>query len=116
MTEPNNPLPDRVSRLEHEMIEVRRDSTDGLNMARVLDRDVAKLEAQRRADVKLFHALRDTQIEDGKEMRELHTDMTEVRTEISGMRKGFGDLNVGMAQITAMLTIALDHPNEPTPD
>lgn len=126
MSEPNQ-LPERVSELERQMTEVRRDATDALNLGRVLDRDGSDIRAERRADRLLLHALRDTQIDQGQEIRALRSDMhegfarvdqrfvkveTEMREGFAQTREGFAKVGVGMAQMTAMLKIAIDQSDD----
>jgi hypothetical protein len=141
-----DPLSDRVSSLEREVTEIRRDTTDALNLGRVLDRDVSEMRAERRADLVLFHALRDTQVEQGKEFRagfakvdqrfanleaEMRGGFTRVDREMREgfaradremregfarvdreMRGGFATMGVGMAQINALLKIAIEQPGD----
>jgi hypothetical protein len=105
-------LEDRVTKLEREMVEVRRDVE-------------STIRAELRAHIKTLEALRETQLEMGakmdREFAEVRGEIagvhTEMRTEFvnvrSEMREGFTKINLGMAQITALLNIAIGR-DEPT--
>jgi len=60
------------------------------------DRDASEVRAELRAHTQGLNALRETQLEQGREMAELGREM----------REGFATLATGMAQITALLTNA----------
>lgn len=96
-------LEDRVAKLEGEMDEVRRDVSDALGIRTEL-----------RAHIKSLEALRETQLEMGEKM---DREFADVRAEIAGvrteMRDGFTKLNLGMAQITALLNIAIGREGSP---
>jgi hypothetical protein len=70
------------------------------------DRDVAAMQVELRAHTRSLIALRQTQVEQGREMRE---GFARVDTE---MREGFSVLAIGQAQITALLTAQLGDPDE----
>ena len=94
-------LEDRVAKLEGEMDEVRHDVSDAL-----------AIRTELRAHIKTLEALRETQLETGEKMdrefaavrSELHEGLAAVRSE---MRDGFTKVALGMAQITALLNIAI---------
>lgn len=92
-------LEDRVTKLEHEMVEVRTDLAENFR-------------AELRAHIKTLEALRENQLELGEEMRREFADVrTEMRTEFADvrreMREGFTKIGLGMAQMTALLNIAI---------
>ena len=58
------------------------------------DRDVSEVRAELRAHTQGLNALRETQLEQGREITSLRQEM----------REGFATLGTGMAQITALLT------------
>lgn len=92
-------LEDRVTKLEREMVEVRQEVTSAIR-------------AELRAHTKTLEALRTTQLEMGENMRREFADVrTEMRTELadvrSEMREGFTKIGLGMAQMTALLNIAI---------
>jgi hypothetical protein len=60
-----------------------------------------KLDAHR----DLLMALRDTQVEQGNDIKELRKENKDSRTEV---REGFGKLAIGAAEITALLTRSLE--------
>ncbi|HEU5474616.1 MAG TPA: hypothetical protein VFV67_28550 [Actinophytocola sp.] len=115
----------RVTNLEREMPEVRKLAADASN-------EVGDVHARLRAHTKSLNALRTTQVEQGVLLREQGVllneqgvllneqgvllneqgvllrengqELSDLRTE---MREGFAKLNVGMAQMTALITLAL---------
>lgn len=107
------PVPDddaeaRFARLEHEVAELREQVTlarSDATAARVLasgaDRDVSEVRAELRAHTQGLNALRETQLEQGREIAELRQEMSELRQEMQG---GFATMATGMARITALLT------------
>jgi chromosome segregation ATPase len=107
----------RVSRLETEMAEVR-------HLARGASWEVGELRAELRSHTKVLNALRQTQVEQGQEMRagfaETRSEFGRVDGELSGlraeMRDGFAKLAVGQAQITALLTNQLGESGEDATD
>jgi DNA-binding protein H-NS len=127
VSEPDN-IPERVSRLEHSVAEARKDAAAARILAGGADRDVSEMRTELKAHTKLLNALRETQVEQGKEIRDLRTELraemregdASIRAEMregdasirAEMREGFAKMGVGMAQITALLTIAIDKPEE----
>jgi hypothetical protein len=84
----------RLTIVEHDVAQLREQLTltnTDASAARVLasgaDHDVSEVRAELRAHTQALNALREVQLEQGKEMRE-----------------GFATLATGMAQITALLT------------
>jgi hypothetical protein len=121
MSEPDN-IPERVARLEHSVAEARKDAAAARILAGGADRDVSEMRTELRAHTKLLNALRETQVEQGTEMRQGFADVrTELRAEMregdasirTEMREGFAKVGVGMAQITALLRVAIDQSEEP---
>ena len=106
-------LDDRVTKLEREMPEVRK-------LASGASSEASDVHVRLRAHTKSLEALRKTQVEQGKEIRELRTEMREgfahLRQEfgrLAGeMRHGFSLMAVGMAQINARLAIAIGESEE----
>lgn len=96
-------LPERVTKLEQQMTEVSRKTDDTAHLAREADKDVADFRIELRTQRKLIVALRETQVEQGTEIREMREEM----------REGLSKVGVGMAHITALLTIALDGSGKP---
>ena len=88
--------------------------------ARVLaagaDHDVSEVRAELRAHIQVLNALRETQLEQAREMREgfaeIREGFVEIRAEMAEdvgavraeMREGFAKQAIGMAEITALLT------------
>jgi hypothetical protein len=106
----------RVRDLEHEVLRLK----DGVEIsradaaaARVLaggaDRDVSDMKTLLRAHTQTLNALRETQIEQGQKLTDLDAKLdartTSLQAQIDGlraeMRRGFGTLHTGMAQLLA---------------
>lgn len=69
----------RIEALEAQVNQVVEQQTTTQNLAVGSDRDVAALQVQRRSDMQLIRALRDTQLEQGKTL-DAHTRMLEAHT------------------------------------
>jgi hypothetical protein len=108
---PEDDVEARLAILEREIARLREQtltSSDATTArvdaaaARVLaagaDRDVSEVRAELRAHIQALNALRETQLEQTREMRE---GFAEIRAEI---REGLAIQATGMAQITALLT------------
>jgi hypothetical protein len=108
-----------VARLREQSILISSDATGArvdAAAARVLaagaDRDVSEVRAELRAHIQALNALRETQLEQTREMREGFAEMrAEMREGFAEMREGFAKTwegfakqATGMAQITALLT------------
>ena len=81
-----------VARLREQAALTSSDAAAARVLAAGADRDVSEV----RAHTQGLNALRETQLEQGREMAELGREM----------REGFATLATGMAQITALLTNA----------
>jgi chromosome segregation ATPase len=116
---PDDDVEARITRLEHEVAELREQvalTRSDAAAARVLaagaDRDVSEVRAELRAHTQGLNALRETQLEQGQEINELRHEMREGFTSQGRridalereMRGGFATMATGMAQITALLT------------
>ena len=116
---PDDDVEARITRLEHEVAELREQvalTRSDAAAARVLaagaDRDVSEVRAELRAHTQGLNALRETQLEQGQEINELRHEMREGFTSQGrgidelerAMRGGFATMATGMAQITALLT------------
>jgi len=81
------------------------DAAVARTLAAGADHDVSEVRAELRGHTRALNALRETQLEQGRAIAELRTDLTR---RIDGlereMREGFAVLGTGMAQITALLT------------
>ncbi len=116
---PDDDVEARITRLEHEVAELREQvalTRSDAAAARVLaagaDRDVSEVRAELRAHTQGLNALRETQLEQGQEINELRHEMRKGFTSQGRridalereMRGGFATMATGMAQITALLT------------
>jgi chromosome segregation ATPase len=112
MSEPAE-LERRVSRLETEMSEV-------CHLARGASWEVGALRADLRSHTRVLNALRQTQVDQGEEMRtgfaRVDGELDDLRAEVGDLRaevrEGFSVLAVGQAQITALLTTRQGEPEE----
>jgi hypothetical protein len=107
-------LEERVSRVEHEVVELREQQaitrTDAA-AARVLaggaDRDVAEVRTHLRAHTQVLNALRETQLEHQTEMREFKEEaragFAEMREFKEETRAGFATVHAGMARIVSLI-------------
>jgi chromosome segregation ATPase len=106
-------IPERVSRLEQSVAEARKDAAAARILAGGADRDVSEMRTELRAHTKTLNALRETQVEQGRELRQGFAGVDErVDNLETELREGFSTMSVGMAQITALLTIAIDKPEQ----
>lgn len=76
-----------VAQLREQLALTSSDAAAARMLAAGADHDVSEVRAELRAHTQALNALRETQLEQSREMRE-----------------GFGTLATGMAQITALLT------------
>lgn len=98
----------RLASLEREVSQLREQvalSDADAVAARVLaagaDRDVGEVRAEQRAHTRALDALRQSQLGQGQEIRQLDRKMRELGRE---MRACSATVSTGMAQLTALLT------------
>lgn len=118
MTNPDE-LEPRVAALEVEVASLREavdvsrsDAAAARVLAGAADRDVSELRGQLQAHTSVLNALRETQLEQGQEIRALRTEMREGFARVDGridgleteMRGGFAKVNLGMTKIVELLT------------
>ncbi len=108
MSEPDE-IDERVTRLEGEVALARQDAAAARVLAGGADRDVAAMQSELRAHTRSLNALRQTQVEQGHEMREgfarVDAEMREGFARVdSETRKSFGLLAQGQTRITELLT------------
>jgi len=108
MPDPGDDVEARLAVLEREVARLREQAaliSSDATVARVdaagarvlaagADRDVSEVRAELRAHIQVLNTLRETQLEQAREMREGFAEM----------REGFATQANGMAQITALLT------------
>lgn len=109
MPDPGDDIEDRLAVPEREVARLREQTVLANSeataaradaaAARVLaggtDRDLSEVRAELRAHIQALNALRETQLEQGREIAEMRAEM----------REGFAKQATGMAQITALLTV-----------
>jgi hypothetical protein len=88
----------------------RVDAAAARALAAGADRDVSEVRAELRAHIQALNALRETQLEQAREIAEMRAEMREGFAE---MREGFAKQATGMAQITALLTM-IAGPEDPS--
>jgi chromosome segregation ATPase len=122
---PDDDVEARVTSLEHEVVRLRQqitlissdaavgraDAAAARLLAAGADRDVSEIRTELRAHTQVLNALRETQLEQSREMREgfasqgRRIDGLEQRFDglEQEMRTGFATMAAGMAQITELL-------------
>lgn len=90
----------RVAALEEQLPRLKQDAAAARILAGGADQDVAALATRLDAQTRLLTALRETQVEQGRDIAGLKTEVAGVKRE---MREGFGKLATGQAEITALL-------------
>jgi hypothetical protein len=108
VNEPEN-IPERVTRLEYQVAEARKDAAAARILAGGADRDVSELRAALNGHTRVLNAIGETQREHGVRLDNLEHKVDDGFAE---MREGFSKLNLGQAQITALLNVALNRPDE----
>jgi hypothetical protein len=108
VSEPAENIPERLTRVAHEVGEARKDAAAANILAGGTDRNVVDLRAELRAHTNSLQALRETQIEQGNSLAEMRTEMREGYNALdTKMRDGFSVLKAGQVQITMLLHDAL---------
>ncbi len=98
-------LEGEVTRLREQVALTSSDAAAARVLAAGADHDVAEVRAELRAHTQVLNALRDTQLEHVREMREGFAKQgQEISKQGQEMREGFAKQATGMAQITALLT------------
>ncbi|MGH3790008.1 MAG: hypothetical protein ACRDQ9_04290, partial [Pseudonocardiaceae bacterium] len=92
-------LREQTTLTSSEATAARADAAAARVLAAGADHDVSEVRAELRAHLQVLNALRETQLD---QAREMHEGFAEIRTE---MHEGFAVQATGMAQITALLTM-----------
>ncbi|MDQ2708954.1 MAG: hypothetical protein M3Z25_15530 [Actinomycetota bacterium] len=93
-------LEEAVGQLRDEVVLSRTDATAARELAAGADRDVSEVRAELRAHTQVLNALRETQVEQGEEIRQ---QGEEIRQQGQEMRQGFAQLRTGMQTIVNLL-------------
>lgn len=119
---PNDELESRVTNLEQEVLQLREqvalassDSAAARVLAAGADHDVSEVRAELRAHTQVLNALRETQLElretqleQGRELAGLRRDLGAHGEELAGLRRemheGFAALDIRLAELTALFT------------
>lgn len=108
----------RVDRLEVEMAEVRTRAENAETLARLADRDTSDIKASHAAIMRSMQALRDTQVEQGRDIGVLKSDVSvlkrdvgvlkrdvgELKSDVTELRRGLGVVREGVATIISLLS------------
>src|SRR5919197_280052 len=93
----------RVTALEEQVRQSRQDATAARVLAGAADRDVSEFKQLLNALIRSMGAVRETQIEDHRDIAALKTDVAGLKTEVGSLRaemtSGFTKVNIGMEQI-----------------
>ncbi|HEX7662360.1 MAG TPA: hypothetical protein VF444_23080 [Pseudonocardiaceae bacterium] len=100
-----------LARLREEVTLSRTDAEAARTLAAGADRDVSEVRAELRAHTQALNALRETQLDQHREMRagfdRVDARIDRVDAQIQSvdaeMRQGFATMNAGMARITELL-------------
>jgi chromosome segregation ATPase len=90
-----------VAQLREQLALASSDAAAARTLAAGADHDVSEVRAELRAHTQALNALRETQLDFGRQLAE-HGRMLDEQGR--AMREGFSTLATGMAQITALLT------------
>ncbi len=98
----------RVTTLEHEMKEVRRDGVETRELASGASEDTGNLVAKLDAHKAVLQQLRTTQLEHGKEIASLRKEVAAFTTGVDSLQRDVRgidtELRAGFARMTALLT------------
>ena len=115
MSEPDE-IHKRVTKLERQMVDARKDTAAARVLAGGADRDVSDMQTQLRAHTRTLNALRETQLEHGERLSGVDGRLGGVEGRLDRLENkvdhGFSMVSVGMAQLTALLTPDKDKPEE----
>jgi chromosome segregation ATPase len=107
VTNPVDDLAERVTALESQVREIRADAAAARVLAGAADRDVSEFKQILNGHTRTLNALRETQVEQGDRLTNVEGRLTRLEDKVDTMqhemRQGFSTMNVGMAQITALL-------------
>jgi len=99
---------DRLQALEAEMQVVREEAAAARALAAGADRDVAEYRKEMRGHTRVLNAIREDQLDQGAKLNALKTELGALKTELGEFktetRDGFTKVNLGVAQIVAMLS------------
>jgi hypothetical protein len=102
----------RVTALEEQVRQSREDATAARVLAGAADRDVSEFKQLLNALIRTTGALRETQVEDHRDIATLKTDVAYLKTEIGSLRadvtSGFTKVNIGMDRMAQLLQQVID--------
>lgn len=90
-----------VAELREQLAVASSDAAAARTLAAGADHDVSEVRAELRAHTQALNALREIQVDFGRQLAEQGRKLDQQGRE---MREGFSSLATGMAQITALLT------------
>ncbi|MEV6878153.1 hypothetical protein [Amycolatopsis sp. NPDC051128] len=95
----------RVTALEEQMQHTRRDAAAARVLAGTADRDVSEFKQTLNGHTKVLNAVRETQVEHGRDIAGLKTEVSSLRAE---MQSGFTTVNIGMERMAQLLQQVID--------
>jgi hypothetical protein len=102
----------RVTALEEQVRQSREDATAARVLAGAADRDVSEFKQLLNALIRTTGALRETQVEDHRDIATLKTDVAYLKTEVGSLRadvtSGFTKVNIGMDRMAQLLQQVID--------
>ncbi|MGH3304751.1 MAG: hypothetical protein ACRDOK_24405 [Streptosporangiaceae bacterium] len=98
----------RVDRIEVELAEVRSRAENAETLARLADRDTSDIKASHAAIMRSMQALRETQVEQGRDITELRGDVTELRGDVTELRGDVTELRGEMTELRRGLGVVRD--------
>lgn len=102
----------RVTALEEQVRQSRHDATAARVLAGAADRDVAQFKQVLNGHTQVLNAIRETQVEDHRDIQALKIDVTGLKTEVgilgADMTSGFTKINIGMERMAQLLQQVID--------
>jgi ABC-type transporter Mla subunit MlaD len=95
----------RVTALEEQVRQSREDATAARVLAGAADRDVSEFKQLLNALIRTTGALRETQVEDHRDIATLKTEVGSLRADVTS---GFTKVNIGMDRMAQLLQQVID--------
>ncbi|UOZ10923.1 hypothetical protein [Amycolatopsis sp. WQ 127309] len=93
-------LEGRVNVLEEQMLSTRQDAAAARALAGTADRDVSEFKQTLNGHTKVLNAVRETQIEDHRDIAALKTEVSALRAD---MTSSFTKVSIGMDRMAQLL-------------
>ncbi|WP_244211290.1 hypothetical protein [Amycolatopsis kentuckyensis] len=95
----------RVTALEEQTRQSRQDAAAARILAGAADRDVSDFKQTLNGHTQVLNSLRETQIEQGRDISGLKTEVIDLTTEV---RSGFTKINVNLEQMSRLIQRVID--------